>query len=397
MGVVLGIFVAVLLLTMAEPAPASELGRVAATMATGTWAQVTTNNIGAVSQALYGPPGFDDNQVWNSKKRKMMMEIATHGAFSSCPGVCPIGLITYDDETNTWTTGGAQPPAINAYHVYDHVAWDDANEVMYFRYYSSKRVVRYCVNNTPSWCVGRQGTWTDLPAAPSQMWQAAGGLTYHETMDGGSLLYFDGAGASQEGCGALIRFRESTGTWDILHSGAGCFFADGSYHNVAEYSPVKQVAVFGGGNANVDCAVGNRCRHLWKIDAAKTITRLDDAPVMIGFGGSNRSMVADPVSGNFIFISGTSPGTGAMWELNPTAPSGQQWTLLDGDLRGAGEICNTMFDTSQTCSGNFYGASNRTYGVIMYWKYTGAASGELWLYKHKPLAPPAQPTSLTVK
>src|SRR5262245_47837921 len=46
------------------------------------------------------------------------------------------------------------------------MAWDDVNEVMYIHEFGTGRVFRYCVNNTPSWCTGKQGAWSALPTYP---------------------------------------------------------------------------------------------------------------------------------------------------------------------------------------------------------------------------------------
>jgi hypothetical protein len=385
-----GIFVALLLFFMAEPAAATQLGNLAASMNPGEWRQLTTNNIGAVSRAFFGNPGYDDNQFWNSKKRQMMIETSTHGAFTTCPGACPLPLITYDDDTNTWTTGGAQPPHTGAtWHNYDHAAWDDTNEIFYYRYSNTPNIYRYCVNNTPSWCAGRQGTWTLIASSPLSLMpnccQVAGAISYHETLSGGALLFYNGDTFGM-GCGGLLGYRESTGTWQML-GGSPCQFPTGDYNNLAEYSPRKKVAIFGGGIGNLTQAHGKR---LWKIDQNGTITRLTDAPRPINTGIINRSAVADPGTGNFIFIFGYEAAQGEMWELNPDGNG--TWTLIDSDLRRPGKICNSFLDSSAGCSGDFYGAAVSTYGVIMYWKYTGLSAGEVWIYKHVASKPPIAPT-----
>ncbi len=387
----IGILAILLLFLSAGPAPATPLGDLAASMKPGEWRQLATNNVGAVSQLYTKNPGYDDNQAWNSKKRKMVMEIVEHADGSTCPNTCPRGLVTYDDDTNTWTTGGAQPPQQVIYHNYDHVAWDDTNEVLYYRYSGTPNIYRYCFNNSPSWCSGRAGTWSQIPSPAPVMpncCQIAGAITYHEAMDGGSLLFFNGDTYGSLS-GGLVQYRESTQTWMVL----GGPFPDGDYHNIAEYSPVKRVAIFGGGNGN-----GGPANHLWKVAADKTITPLQDAPFNIAFGSTTRSAVADPVTGNFLFIYGYGAHQGQLWELDPDGPG--TWTLIDADLTTPGKICNTAYASSDGCGNDFYAASVPTYGVIMYWKFTGPASGEVWLYKHSPSAAsarPAAPSALTVR
>ncbi|MGH7301841.1 MAG: hypothetical protein ACRELZ_01025 [Candidatus Rokuibacteriota bacterium] len=374
----------------AVPALATQLGQVASTMPARSWAKVTTINIGAVSQVfdavLNTEPGYDDNQAWNSKKRRMMIQTASDPDRGG-PWTQAFGLIQYDDDSNTWITGGPKPTTGRTVHAYDHVAWDDDNEVLYFRLanYGENRVMRYCVNNTPSWCAGKAGTWSQLPANLPCFCQVAGGLTYHSALNGGTLLYFNGDSHGVNR-GALFAYRETTGTWTEITPPSGGY-SNGDYHNLAEYSRVKQVAVYGGGNGS---------RNLWKISASGAVTQLAAAPFEISLGGGNRSFVADPVSGNFILIGGTSAGQ--LYELNPDG--GGTWTLIQNGLNGSNGICNVHWTAGVDCSGDFYGASNSTYGVIMYWKFTGPSSGELWLYKHSPTGPqntPTQPPNLSVR
>ena len=50
----------------------------------------------------------------------------------------------------------------------------------------------------------------------------------------------------------LVGFGESTGTWTNVDAGAGAISTPGDYNNLAEYSPSKQVAIFGGGGSTGD-------------------------------------------------------------------------------------------------------------------------------------------------
>jgi hypothetical protein len=372
-----------LFFNLAIPAHATPLGDAAAAMIPGEWRTFNTNNIEAVSHA-FDPGadvpgiGFDDNQFWNSKKRELMIETAEHGRFQDCElfpnptGICWKPMMTYSDDTNSWTTGGAVPPRVSGWHAFDHVAWDDDNEVLYIREYYHARVFRYCVNNTPSWCFGRQGIWSQLPDAPYS--QCCGGLTYHSALSGGTLLFYDGQ-YDNNNCGGLLAFQETTGLWVQL-GGANCQFPTGDHSNLAEYSIKKRVAVFGAGDGNVTDI--NKSRNLWKIDEFGTIAKLPIAPCPIALGGYNRSFVTDPATGNFIMIGCSIRGE--MWELNPDGNG--TWRLLDANLSDNGGICALNRLEPNNCSNDFYGVSNPTYGVIMYWKFLDRDNGEVWLYKH---------------
>ena len=124
------------------------LGDLAASMQPGTWSKLTGTNAGLLSsQWTSGGHGYDDgNMAWNSKKRILMHTSADHGPYMNCssfpnpPGNCWKAIRTYTDSTNTWAVGGAIPPRVTGCHGYDHVAWDDDNEVMYIHEYYSRRV-----------------------------------------------------------------------------------------------------------------------------------------------------------------------------------------------------------------------------------------------------------------
>jgi hypothetical protein len=390
----------VLFFGVSLPAAATLLEQTASSMQPGTWKVVPMKNVNLTATAYYpysdAPgPGYDGTQPgWNSKKRKLYIETTEHGASSDCvkfpgmPNICYKPLWTYDDATDSWEINGPTPAestsGIQGWHHYNEVAWDDDNEVLYIREYYSGNFYRYCVNDTPYWCAGKRGAWSKLP--PNPYWgNCCEQMTYNPALNGGTLLYFDASNPSV-GCGSLVGYSEMSGVWYYVHDGAGCYFATSSLgrNMVAGFSSSKQVAVFGGGEA----------LRFWKIDQHGAISLLDNAPCSIGStNGSFASFAADPVSGNFIVIGCTSAGE--MWELNPTANSGSQWTLIDGSLNGTGEICNRARNVSQLCSFDFYATPISTYGVIGYWKWVNTTTAEYWLYKHETSSLPPPPADTT--
>src|SRR5215470_18044534 len=348
-----------LLILLATSAEATELGQLAATMPLRSWAVLNAAGAGRVSQLYTRNPEFDDAQAgWDSRTRRLFLAVSEHSTAGGgvCPQSCPKPLAQFDDDTNSWTVNVTpQPAPVTPGHVYNDVAWDDVNEVFYWQMPHTEStgqliVLRYCVNNSPSWCAGKQGVWSQLPVVTpfSTCCQDANGLTYHATMDGGSLLFWNGD-AYGSTHGGLIQFREATQTWTIL-AGSAHEFTNGDFQGTLHYSPVKRVSIFGGGNGNISCGAGSGCRKLWKITDAKTITALADAPVDIALGSTNRSITPDPVTGNFLLIYGNG-STAQLWELNPDGNG--TWTLIDGDLTQAGKICNVRF--SPPCSADFYG------------------------------------------
>jgi hypothetical protein len=368
-------------------AGATELGRISAAMAPGTWAQVTTPaNNGIISEwflSLGGSrdhsPAYDSNvAAWNTHTRQMMIVSASDPTGTANPS-SPVFF--YTDDANAWTSGA--PAVGSGYHGYDGVAWDDANQVLYWRpgSYSSGTVGRYCVTNSPSYCAGKAGTWSLLPdPTPVGCYQIGIGLTWHASMSGGRLVCYDADS------GVVALYREGDSAWTRLPN---TYPTPGSSNACAEYSPVRRVTVFGCGGTNI-----------WKMDDNQVVTKLASPPVPLVLSGTsgNHDMVAEPISGNFLVIAGT-PGNpnGAMYMLDPTGTG--TWTTLDSNLGGAGKICNVQHSPAM-CSDDFYGAANPTYGVVMYWKWTDYSSSELWVYKHAASAPtpaPGSPSSLNVK
>jgi hypothetical protein len=347
------------------------LGKAAASLPVGQWTKITTNNIAVPSQAFANLfyqvsfPGYDGNvAAWNATKKQYYF-VSTSDPQLVANGNTP--LVIYDDATNNWTIGPTPGnPTGEGFHAYDHVAWDAANEVLYYRpgLYGGTKVYRYCVNNAPAWCVGKQGTWSLLPDPTAQggCYQIAVALTYHATMDGGSLLCYDGERGIQQ-------YRESTGAWSGILPGT-LVSGTGAYDVCAEYNPISQVTVFGCGASGLS---------MYKIDNNKTVTQIANAPSELNYGVKNHDMVADPNSGDFIVVVGYAPSQGRLYRLNPSGSGA--WTLLDNDLNTAGKICETYHDKSAGCSADFYGASVPTYGVIMYWKYLTPTTGEVWLYR----------------
>jgi hypothetical protein len=377
------------------------LGDLAASMQPGTWSQLTGTNAGLLSsQWTSGGHGYDDgNMAWNSKKRILMHTSADHGPYVNCssfpnpPGTCWKALSFYNDSTNTWSLGGAIPPQINNFHGWDQLTWDDVNEVLYIANYGPyPNIHRYCVNNTPSWCSGKQGVWSPLASQPVYFGNIPS-MTYHAALNGGTLI-LNATGANGGNCSRILGYREATGTWTDIDAGAGCKFDTGPYSSVSEYSEVKQVAIVGGGGS----------KRLWKIDAAGTVTELTPAPLPINFGATDtRQVLADPVSGDFIFFFGQSNNGGVsttlaqLWKLNPNGSG--TWTQLDSDLRASGKPCNTDFIIP--CPNDFFGTTISTYGVLLFWKWTSTSTADVWLYKPSggssvPLATNVDTTSPTV-
>src|SRR5262249_24027792 len=127
---------------------------------------------------------------------------------------------------------------------------------------------------------------------------------------------------------------------------------------------IKNVAVFGGGDGNPT--------KVWRLNADRTVTQLNDSPVNLGI---QKGFVAeDPVSGNFIILY-----AGNLYELNPDGSG--TYTLLTGSRVPPSTVGNPVSGASQMFQGPI-----DTYGVIMYVTCTASACS-VDLYKHGAMAP----------
>src|SRR5262245_43298156 len=191
----------------------------------------------------------------------------------------------------------------------------------------------------------------------------------------------------------MLKYTIASNTWSrvagnnkngVPGPGAACDLGpvlEGS--PMMRHSLVKKVTIFGGGGED---GIG----RVWKITDAGVITPLTRPSFYIDTGCDNRSVTADPVTGNFLWIRGggvpancaNAPGgNGQLWELNPDGAG--TWTLIDADLGASGKICNQKRSGNSACSNNFVGTSISTYGVTMFYKDVSPTAAEVWVYKHE--------------
>jgi hypothetical protein len=186
---------------------------------------------------------------------------------------------------------------------------------------------------------------------------AVGTAWWSGTITGGDtngtlLIYNCGAPSGQ-----VLLWNPTSNTWFADIQGFG---GNSTYHCVAEYSPVHNVAIFGGGNDNP--------RKVWRLNSNRTVTVLPDAPVDLGVQHANLSV--DPVTGHFLVM-----GYGQLWQLDPRGSG--SWTQQNGSRTPPSAVGNPGSpDLDSVIS-----APISNYGVVAY-VTCRTKSCNMYLYKH---------------
>ena len=347
--------------TMTVIAPGTPaLGPLAASMAPGTWAQLTVSNQNAVladTGASGTPLHYCNSMPWNPVSK--CIEIVAgdhHGATPS------MRHLRYLDATNGFSEPQASPVVPGIGHGYDHNTVNPTTGDLYHRLYNSQSVARKALgassfSNIPDW---NAGGWIQV-AIGSCWWSgsfAGGGAQ-------GSLIIFNSGNAVNAPTdGQITAYNPLTNAWFFNQSSMAPNYGSGStYHSVIEYSSVKNVAVYGGGNAAPN--------KLWRLNSDRTFTVMPDVPTGKAVGMQRGIICADPITGNFLLLS-----AGELWELNPSGSG--TWTRQTGTRvppAGVG-IPGPTNPQPVICS------SIDDYGVVAYITQPSQTGGTFFLYKH---------------
>ena len=150
----------------------------------------------------------------------------------------------------------------------------------------------------------------------------------------------------------LIELPRTTNEWTALGSSLG---ESHDIHTYAEYSPVDQIILFGGGYAS------SYKRSFFKVNAAGTITAVASPPFDIEEAGDSPILMADPVNGDFLVLTPTD----GLWKYDVGADS---WSQL--------QTFAQTFDRLETIGGCI-----PEYAVCMFIDAHGAVPATTWLYK----------------
>ncbi|MBI2449113.1 fibronectin type III domain-containing protein [Candidatus Pacearchaeota archaeon] len=315
----------------------------AASMQSGDWAELQTNNINPTLDADGSSGfllGFAESIRWDPTSRKLFFVGADHGDSTH--------FVIYDELTNDWyrnDAGAPLPGGVN--HGYDHMAVDPTRGYFYVRHgYTGTYLDRYHIASE---------TWTATPSNSDN--GCCNGIDYFSELDG--VLWYGGM--------SLLLYKETTNQWTTLTTSAPA----GTYNNFLESNPIHKVAIFGGGNGD---------RRLYKVNGSEQVSALSNASIDLG---TQDSMVTfDPIEGDYlVFANGRQ-----FWRYNVVTDSWQ-------NLTATANIPARVWRDTDRVHGMVTGAIP-THGVIVVVTCDGGSplpDCRVHLYKHAPSAPDTNP------
>ena len=242
-------------------------------------------------------------------------------------------------------------------HGYDHSAIDPARRFFYHRPYNSQTVRRYNIDTQ---------TWTSLPSLPFADYNnCCDALEYFPELDG--IVWIASNGLAGQNNGHVYLYKEATNQWTVLSSTVDL----SDTWTLAQYNPVHKLMLFYSAGTGA----------LYKMSGTGAITKLRNPPVSL-YNGSNGLLTVDPVSGDYIALTGSSLQPYKYDVLTDT------WQVLSAanqpSFTGSGVVATPI----------------NTYGAIFFATCDGGGGSNCtaYLYKHAAgtgtttAPPPATPT-----
>lgn len=344
----------------------SVMGKLAQSMAPGSWAQVSAGNqnpalgVGSQSGTMIH---YCNTMPWNPAARAIEVLAMDHNYGR-------LRYVRYVESSNQFALM-ADDVGLGSMtqHGYDHVDVNPNTGDLYYRQYS----VNSGTIKTYRKLAGSTASFSTLPAlaATNGLEQAAIGTCWWSgpfTGGGGHgaqgsfMVFNSGTAVGGANDGQIAAYNPLTNSWFFSKNAMSPNYGSGAtYHSVMEYSRARNVAVYGGGNV--------AGRKLWRLNADGSFNTLTDVPSGKGVGMQQGLLVADPVSGNFILLS-----AGQLWELNPTGAG--TWTQLSGARTPPSGVGNPSSPTAVIA------CAIPEYGVIAYITQPAQTGGTFFLYKH---------------
>jgi hypothetical protein len=313
--------------------PANELGKLAAAMKPGTWAELKTEGYTAdlLKVQNHHILEYTGAATWDPGSRQVLF--VGQGHYSA------VKFISYSADSNAWKLratpswwkGDAASGKGPIGHAYYNNTIDPARGIFYLHQSATRLVHRYDV---------ARDEWSTLPEIP----EAATG-------HGTAIAYFpERKGLVRVLGGTVHFFSDEKKEWQRL----GDKLTMGPYHNFAQYSAPHKCVLLGG---------GNNSKNLYKLDAEGKIAALKDALFEVGI--NTAVVTSDPTSGDFLVLH----MDGTFHAYNPTT---DVWKELPID---------GMPFTTKGNSFDVVAAPVSNYGVTLF--FTAPQKGlKVCLYKH---------------
>jgi hypothetical protein len=348
------------------------LASLAASMAPGTWAELTSassqNAVLGVGPTSGSTIHYCNSMPWNSRNKTIEIVAMDHAAGMQ-------RYMRYDDASNAFVLVMADDGAGAATrHGYDHNAVNPYTGDVYHRlgeygYEGPGLLVRkFAFGGSSFTNMARVTTLFYMQIAIGATWWS--GAFAGAGVQGCLLLY--NSGDSQIGGsaadGGMYAYDPLADSWFWKSLGMSPYYgaAGYSYNSVLEYSATHNCAVYGGG--------GDGPRKLWRLNANRSVTPMPDAPASTTVGIQSGNFVADPVTGNFLLLS-----AGELWELNPTGSG--TWTKQTGARVPPARV-GVPGGPGVTFIEGVISSAIPEYGIVAYIKQTGVNYGTFFVYKH---------------
>jgi hypothetical protein len=337
----------------------SRLGRLAAAMAPGTFAELPIDGPVSNCDAFVPPSGngtileFTDEALWNPVSREIYI-MGTARPY----GVADQQFITYSERTNAWTIREIPDGLHFGFHGYDHGVLDPSTGDYYRAKAGQPQHVWRLDHATQR--------WEKLPIVPTASVDQVVGFELFPEM--GAVVWLNARNG-----GERFVYTRASNRWERAELGVPF----GSLNAFSEYDAVHHVLFFGGGNNYNDTTPDiDEGVRLYGMDAGGGVTRLADAPVRLGQFGFGPVQTIDPVTGKMLVFPSRAADAQScqgnvpvpIYEYDPTTDNWGQagvHQLMDNWCR--------MF----TAAVPLY-----DHGVVFMANFQGAGKCSVLLYKH---------------